>query len=103
MVSANHVDPIKNVIQCQRKGLALIFHPPLCSDHWSAKATCFRTESHAIGVESRADAIAKGVKHDVEGAGLRANGKAHDHCSQSKSSGFDDVFHYVSFHLGMCL
>src|SRR4030095_7834898 len=85
MVRANHEDRISNVILCQRKGLALILHGPPCSDHWSANATCFRTVSHAFGVESRADAIAKAVIRDVYGAGLRANGKANDHCSQSKS------------------
>ena len=65
MVEANHEDPISNVILCQRKGLALIVHNPLCSDHWSAKATCFRTESHAIGLDIHPDAIAKAVIHDV--------------------------------------
>src|SRR4029453_3665485 len=103
MVSANHVDRIRNVIECQRKSMTLVCHGPPCSDHWSTKATCFRTESHAIVGPSRADAIAKGVKHDVYGAALCPKVKAPDHCSQSKSSGFDDVFHYVSFHLGMCL
>jgi len=65
MVKANHVDRISNVILCQRKGLALIVHNPLCSDHWSANATCFRTENLAIVLYMHPDAIAKAVINDV--------------------------------------
>ncbi len=85
MVSANHEDGIRNVILCQRNGVALICHTSLCSDHWSAKAACFGTENHAIGGLTQADAIAKAVIHNVKGAGLRANGEAHDDCSRSQS------------------